>query len=175
MCFSTHCRHTRGYQLSRSSCRPVPLFVWSRLHSGDSFYNNKKTIRYFPGPFNFTPRYINDVLLLNDSKFCDYVDLSLTLRKRTQQIQLGTLHDFTYTYKLTAKLYDKRDDFNFPIVNVATFQHHQHMAFISMLIRYSRAFGAFQDFFNRWLLLIRKLLNQWFLVSERAIEWVIVV
>ena len=106
----------------------------------------QKNYKILPGPFNFTPRYINDVLLLNNSKFCDYVDLSLTLRKRTQHIQLGTLHDLTYTYKLTVKLYDKRDDFNFPIVSVATFQHHQHMAFISMLIRYSRAFWHLSEF-----------------------------
>ena len=34
--------------------------------------------------------------------------------------------------------------------------------YISQLIRYSRACGSSQDFFDRWLLLTRKLLNQGF-------------
>ena len=50
---------------------------------------------------------------------------------------------------------------NFPYV--ATFQQHMHMEYISQLIRYSRAYGSYQDFLDRGLLLTRKLLNQGFL------------
>ena len=66
--------------------------------------------------------------------------------------------------RLRTKLYDKRDDLNFPILNllyVATFQQHLHMEYyMSQLIRYSRACGSYQDFLDRGLLLIRKLLSQ---------------
>jgi hypothetical protein len=41
------------------------------------------------------------------------------------------------------------------------------MAYISLsCIRYSRAWGSYQDFLDRRLLLTRKLLNQWFLLVK---------
>ena len=68
------------------------------------------------------------------------------------------------------KLYNKKDDFNFLIVNlhsyVATFQQHLHMKYISLLIRYSRACGSYHDFLDRELMLTMKLLNQGFLVVK---------
>jgi hypothetical protein len=63
--------------------------------------------------------------------------------------------------------YDKRDDFNFPIVNSSfTFQQHLDMECITQLIRYSRTCGSHQDFLDRGLLLTRKLLNQGFLLVK---------
>jgi hypothetical protein len=73
--------------------------------------------------------------------------------------------------RLRTKLYDKRDDFNFPIVNFPFICSNIPAApaygvYISQLIRYSRACGSYQDFLDRGLLLIRKLLNQWFLLVK---------
>ena len=70
--------------------------------------------------------------------------------------------------QLRTKLYDKRNDFNFPIVNFPLICSNIPVApayriYISQLIRYSRAYGSYQDFLDRGLLLIWKLLNQWFL------------
>jgi hypothetical protein len=67
------------------------------------------------------------------------------------------------------KLYDKRDDFNFVIVNFPFICSNIPAApaygvYISQLIRYSRACGSYQDFLDRGLLLTRKLLNQGFLL-----------
>ena len=67
------------------------------------------------------------------------------------------------------KLYDKRDDFNFLIVNFPFICSNIPAApaygvYISQLIRYSRACGSYQDFLDRGLLLTRKLLNQGFLL-----------
>jgi hypothetical protein len=58
--------------------------------------------------------------------------------------------------------------YNFPIVNFAFICTNIPVApaygeYISQLIRYSRAYGSYQDFLDRGLLLTRKLLNQWFL------------
>ena len=71
---------------------------------------------------------------------------------------------------LKTKLYDKRDDFNFPIVNFPAICSNipaepAYGAYISQLIRYSRAYG-FQDFLDRGLLLTRQLLNQRFLLVK---------
>jgi hypothetical protein len=73
--------------------------------------------------------------------------------------------------RLRTKLYDKRDDFNFPIVNFPFICSNIPAAptygvYISQLIRYSRACGSYQDFLDRRLLLTRKLLNQGFLLVK---------
>ena len=63
---------------------------------------------------------------------------------------------------LRTKLYDKRDNFNFLIVNFPFIcsnipAAHAHGIYISQLIRYSRACGSYQDFLDSGLLLTRKL------------------
>jgi len=70
--------------------------------------------------------------------------------------------------RLRSKLYDKRDDFNFPIVNFPFICSNipavpAYRVYISQFIRYSRACGSYQDFMDRGLLLTRKLLRQGFL------------
>jgi hypothetical protein len=66
------------------------------------------------------------------------------------------------------KLYDKRDDFNFPIVNFPFLSSNIPAApaygvYIFQLIQYSRACGSYHDFHDRGLLLTRKLLKHEFL------------
>jgi len=65
--------------------------------------------------------------------------------------------------------YDKRDDFNSPIVNfpficsnIPAVLAYGLLVYISKLIRYSRACGSYLDFRDRGLLLTRKLLDQRF-------------
>ena len=81
----------------------------------------------------------------------------------------------TYRYKLCTSsrrlvplfVYDKRDDFNFPIVNFPFICSNIPAAcgvYISQMIRYSRTCGSYQKFLDRGLLLTRKLLNQGFLL-----------
>jgi hypothetical protein len=74
---------------------------------------------------------------------------------------------------LRTKHYDKRDDFNFPIVNfpficsnIPAAPAYGVYTSISQIIWYSRACGSYQDFNNRGLLLTRKLLNQGFLLVK---------
>jgi hypothetical protein len=69
------------------------------------------------------------------------------------------------------KLYDKRNDFNFHIVNFPLIWSNIPAApvygvYISQLIRFSRACGSYQDFLDRGKLLTRKLLNQGFLLVK---------
>ena len=74
--------------------------------------------------------------------------------------------------QLRSKFNDKGDYFNFPIVNFPFICSNIPAApaygvYISrLLIRYSRACGAYQDFLDRGLLLTRKLRNQWFLLVK---------
>jgi hypothetical protein len=73
--------------------------------------------------------------------------------------------------RLRMKLYDKRDDFNFPIVNFPFMCSNIPAAlaygvYISQFIRYTRACGSYQQFIDRGLLQTRKLLNQGFLLVK---------
>ena len=69
---------------------------------------------------------------------------------------------------LKTKLYEKRDDFNFPTVNFPFICGNipAYGVYISQLMQYSRASGSYQDFLDRGLLLTRKLLNQGFLLVK---------
>ena len=137
--------------------------------------NEKKLAR----SFNFTFRYIDDVLSLNNSRFGDFVDriypIELEIKDTTDTDRSASYLDLHLEIdsegRLRTKLYDKRDDFNFPIVNFPFICSNIPAApaygvYISQLIRYSRACGSYQDFLDRGLLLTRKLLNQGFLLVK---------
>jgi len=67
-----------------------------------------------------------------------------------------------WQWRLRTKLYDRKNDFNFPIMNFPFICSNIPTApaygvYISQLIRYSGAFGSYQDFRGRGLLLARKL------------------
>ena len=96
----------------------------------------KKSEKKLARSFNFTFRYIHvdDVLSLNNSRFGDFVDridpIELEIKDTTDTDKSASyldLHiEFDSESRLRAKLYDKRDNFNFPfIVNfpfiIATF------------------------------------------------------
>ena len=66
---------------------------------------------------------------------------------------------------ITTRLYDKRDDFNFPIVNFPFLSSFIPSApaygvYVSQLIRYARACSNYQDFMERGIVLTTKLLSQ---------------
>ena len=73
--------------------------------------------------------------------------------------------------RLRTKLYDKRNDFNFPIANFPFICSNipaipAYGVYISQSKRYFRACGSYQDFLDRGLLLTRMLLNQGFLLVK---------
>ena len=137
--------------------------------------NEKKLAR----SFNFTFRYVHDVLPLINIRLGDFVDRIFPIELEIKDI---TDTDRSASYlnihleidrggRLISKLYNKRDDFNFPIKN---FQYicssilaaPAYGIYISQLIRYSRACGSYHDFLDRRLLLTRKLLNKGFLLVK---------
>jgi hypothetical protein len=163
-----------------TNCAPLlcDLFLYSYeadFIQGLLRKNEKKLAR----SFNFTFRYIDDVLSLNYSRFGDFVDRSypieLEIKDTTETYMSASYLDLHLEVdsegRLRTKLYDKRDDFNFPIVNFTFICSNipatpAHGVYISQLIRYSRACGSYQDFLDRGLLQTRKLLNQGFLLVK---------
>jgi hypothetical protein len=70
-----------------------------------------------------------------------------------------------YGGRLKTKLYDKRDDFTFLIVNFPFVSSNISVSpvyggYISQLINYSRAYVQYSDFLDRAQLLTQKLLKQ---------------
>ena len=84
--------------------------------------NEKKLAR----SFNFTFRYIDDVLLLNNYRLGDFVHriypIELEIKDTTDTDRSASYLDIHFEIdsegRLRTKLYDKRDDYNFTIVNV---------------------------------------------------------
>ena len=72
---------------------------------------------------------------------------------------------------LVSKIYDKRDDFNFQIVNFPFLCGNipvspAYGVYISQLIRYSRACSKYQDFLARSSILTHKLSNQGYQIPK---------
>jgi hypothetical protein len=163
-----------------TSCAPflADLFLYSYevdFIQGLLKKNKKKLAR----SFNFTFRYIDDVLSLNNSRFGDSVDrkypIELEIKDSTDTDRSASYLDIHLEIDseewVRTKLYDKRDDFNFPILSFPFICSNISAApangvCISQLIRYSRACGSYQDVLDRGLLLPRKLLNQVFLLVK---------
>jgi hypothetical protein len=137
----------------------------------------KKNERKIVRSFNFTFRYIDDILSLNNSMFGDFVDriylIELEIKDTTDTDRSASYLDLHLEIdsegRLRTKLYDKRDDFNFPIANFPFICSNIPAApaygiYISQMIRYSRACGYYQNFLDRGWLLTRKVLNQGFLL-----------
>ena len=123
--------------------------------------------------FNFTYRYIDDVLSLKqNTKFAEYLEFiyprELKIKETTATAASSSYLDcFLYidNGKLPTRLYVKRDDFNFPIVNFPFLSSNIHSApaygvYVSQLIRYARACSNYQDFMERGKVLTIKLLSQ---------------
>jgi hypothetical protein len=160
------------------NCAPLiaDLFLYS--HKADFIQGLlKKNERKLARSFNFTFRYIDDVLSLNKSRFGDFVDHIYPIwawnkgyTDTDRSASYLDLHlEIDSEGRLRMKLDDKRDYCNLPIVNFPFICSNNPVApaygvDISQSIRYSRACGSYQDFLDRGLLLTRNLLNQWFLL-----------
>jgi len=96
-------QQTFGIHMGTSCAPPLAdLFLYSYeadFIQGLLKKNEKKLARFV----NFTFRYMDDVLSLNNSRFGDFVDriYSIELEIRIPQIQIGLLYTLTYTSTLT--------------------------------------------------------------------------
>ena len=115
------------------------------LHPCFLLYN---LLAYFIS-FNSTFRYIDDVLSLNNSQFGDYVEriypIELEIKDTTDRVNSASYLDYHLEIdnegRLKTKLYDKRDDFSFPIVN---------FPFQSSNIPAAPAYGVYISSFYRY-------------------------
>ena len=84
-----------------------------------------KKKKHFSKFFNFTFRFIDDVLSLNNPYFSQYphliypseLEIKDTTDTRRTASYLKIFLNIDVDGRLHTKIYDKRDDFNFPIIN----------------------------------------------------------
>ena len=109
--------------------------------------------------FNLCYRYIDDLIVFNNKKFLDYLKeiypSQLTVEKANKSDHLADYLDLTFIIdsggKLSTRLYDKRDDFDFHIVNFPYLSSNipsgpSYGVYISQLIRYARCCSHYDDF-----------------------------
>ena len=129
--------------------------------------------------FNFTYRYIDDVLSINTPDFENYLgqmylaelEIKDTTESNTSVSYFDLLLSIEGDGQLRTSFYDKRDDFNFHITNFPFLSSNipsspAYSVFISQLIRYARSCSSYECFILRAARLSSKLLGQGY-VMER--------
>ena len=132
------------------------------------FYFHQEETIYFSGRkqlasrFNFTYRYIDDVLSINNPEFENYLgqmypvepEIKDTTESNTFAFYLDLILSIGRDGQLHTSIYDKRDDFNFHITNFPFLSSNIPTSpacgvFISQLIRYARACSSYGCFIRR--------------------------
>ena len=129
--------------------------------------------------FNFTKRYIDDLLAVQNHYIHDAVKeiypSSLELKETTDSTD-GTSYLDLYLFKdqygfLSRRLYDKRDDYSFNIVNYPFMdsnipQGPAYGVYISRLVAFARACQTLGDFNQRHKNLLQKLISQGYTINR---------
>ena len=116
---------------------------------------------------------MDDVLSINNSRFAEFLPLiyppELEAKENTDTASSASFLDlyleFDDSGQISTKIYDKRHDFNFKIINFPNMcsnipASHAYGVYISQLIRYARASSNYSDFLKRHLHLRNRLLDQ---------------
>ena len=128
---------------------------------------------------NFTYRYIDDVLSINNPDFENYLGqmypADLEIKDTTESITSASYLDLLLSIEsdgqLRTSLYDKRDDVNFHITNFSFLSSNipfspAYDVFISQLIRYARACSSYECFIISAARLSSKLLWQGYVMGR---------
>lgn len=171
-----------------TDCAPLLADLFLHYYEYKFMTVMMRTNIYLARKFNDTFRYIDDLQSQNNPQFGDYVsDIyppELELKDTTSDLThletaeirkpvsyLDLLFYFDRDGTLGYKLYDKRDDFGFTIVN---FPHlcsnipsgPAYGIYISQLVRYCRVCMFYKDFRERHLDLVNRLVAQGYTVSR---------
>ena len=159
--------------LMDTNCAPLVadlfLFCYERDYMLSLSDNNQADIIE---AFNSTSRYLDDLLDINNPYFEQIVGqmypTELQLNKPNSSDTEAPFLDLNLSITngiVYSKIYDKRDDFNFEIVNFPFLdgdvpRSPSYGVYISQLIRFARVYSNVDYFNNRNLFLSSKLLKQ---------------
>ena len=128
--------------------------------------------------FNTTSRYLEDILINNvyfDNMVSQICPSEVQLKKANASYKEASFLDLHLSISndiVSTKMYDKRDDFEFEIVNFSFLdgdvsRSTSYGVYISQLIRFVRASSYVTDFNTRNKLLTQKLLKQCYMYYKR--------
>ena len=146
------------------------------IRSGHRSFNLCYGHLIYARSFNLSYRYIDNLIVFNSKKFLDYLKeiypSQLTVEKANKSDHLADYLDLTLIIdsggKLSTRLYDKRDDFDFHIVNFLFLSSNIPSGpccgvYISQLIRYTCCCSHYDDFRYRHKCLVDRLLLQYYI------------
>ena len=120
--------------------------------------------RKYARSFNLCYQHIDYLIVFNNKKYGNYVKeiypSQLTVGKENTSDDLANYLDLTFIIgsnnRVYTKLYDKRDDFDFHIVNFPFLSSNilsipSYGVYISQLIKYARCCSYYDDSINFWL------------------------
>ena len=120
--------------------------------------------------FNFTYRYIDDVLSINNPRFAEFLPLiyppELEIKETTDTASSASFLDLYLEFDDSGQLSTKiRDDFNFKIINFPNMCSNipaspAYGVYISQVIHYAWVSSNYSDFLKRHLYLRNRLLDQ---------------
>jgi hypothetical protein len=128
--------------------------------------------------FRFCSRYIDDLLCINNDQLMDSYMTEIYPSELSLTSDDATLHSNYLDLKLEIRngkihhsLFDKRDAFDFTIVNFPDLSgnipaRQSYGVFTSQLIRYARCCQDFDDFRERTLALVGRLVQQHFSIGQ---------
>jgi len=157
-----------------TNCAPLLANLYLFYHEYKFLQKLAKDKSYHGRSFGLTFRYIDDLLSVNNKYFKDYVSSiypdDLELKETTESSASCSFLDlllFSDDEELKSRVYDKRDDFNFDIVNYPYMNSNipispAYGVYVSRLIAFARICTDFRDFSQRHKLLVCKLLKQGF-------------
>ena len=157
-----------------TNCAPLlaDLFLYSYKNE---FLDNmiKSGHRRLARSFNLCYRYIDDLIVFSNKKFLDYpkeiYPSKLAVEKANKSDHLADYLDLTFIIdsgsKLSTRLYDKRNDIDFHIVNFPFLSSNiqsgrSYGVYISQLIIYARCCSRYENFRYRHKCLVDRLLSQ---------------
>ena len=165
-----------------TNCAPLLADIFLNSYEAEYIQSLLSTGRkQLASRFNFTYRYIDDVLSINNPEFENYLGqmypVELEIKDTTESNTSASYLDLLLSIgrdaygQLHTSIYDKRDDFNFNITNFPFLCSNiptspAYGVFISQLIRYARACPSYWCFILRGTRLSNKLLEQGY-VKER--------
>ena len=159
--------------LTGTNCAPLLADLFYYLYENEFLDNMIKSgHRRLARSFNLWYRYIDYLIVFNNKKFLDYLKeiypSKLTVEKANKSAHLADYLDLTFIIdsggKLSSRLYDKRDDFDFHIVNFPFVSSNipsgpSYGVYISQLIRYARCCSCYEDFRYHHTCLVDRLLS----------------
>ena len=166
-----------------TNCAPLVADIFLYSYEAEFIQSLLSTGRkQLASRFNFTYRYIDDVLSINNPKFENYLgkmySVELEIKDTTGSNTSASYLDYASVNRggggdgqLHTSIYDKRDDFNFHITNFPFLSSNiptspAYGVFISQLIRYAQACSSYGCFILRATRLSNKVLEQGY-VKER--------